>query len=778
MKTHDMSIKRTVPTEDEYKPKNGSQSRLKGLGHSMWPLKSKLYAHELLVITSFPPRKCGIATYSQDLIRAIEDKYKDGFSVKICALQKKDNDLEYPPEVSYLLKTWIREDYKRLAEAINKDEQTQLIYLQHEFGLYGGEYGEYLLDFLSTVKVPVITTFHTILSDPNEKRREVVRQIAEHSKGLIVMTNLSAGILKSDYQIEKGKIKVIPHGTHLIKPHKPVHEKDKPFPDRTILATFGLISAGKSMETALEALPLVIQKFPEVLYLIIGKTHPEVVKEEGEQYRDFLHGTVARLGIEKHVLFVNKYLSLNILLDYLQRTDIYLFTSKDPQQAVSGTLAYAMSAGCPVISTPIPHSLELLDGAGINFDFENHIQLAAAAILMLSNSQMMEEMRMNALHKISPTAWQNAAIGHMELAKSVLRTDDFKASYQYPPVSLDHVKRMTTDFGMIQFARVAEPDKSSGYTIDDNARALIAIAKNFEHTGDFDDLHLINTYLNFILYCQQEDGSFLNYVRIDRNFFKKNHDENLEDANGRAIWALGEFLALKHLISFHLQAQVETAFQLALPYISKLESPRAIAFCIKGLYFHYQYKNDPETLKIITQLADNLVSKYRGVSSENWQWYEHYLTYANAVLPEAMLLAGKCTNSKLYKDTAKKTFDFLLSITHHKDQISVISNIGRHHEGQEKKPFGEQPIEFAYTILALDCFFEEYKEEKYLKQLKDTFDWFLGNNHLHQIIYNPCTGGCYDGLEEHHVNLNQGAESTVSYLLARLTIEKHSRLSN
>jgi uncharacterized protein YyaL (SSP411 family) len=332
---------------------------------------------------------------------------------------------------------------------------------------------------------------------------------------------------------------------------------------------------------------------------------------------------------------------------------------------------------------------------------------------------------------------------------------------------------MTTDFGMIQFAKVAEPDEASGYTLDDNARALIAVTKNFELTGNFENLHLINTYLDYLLFCQQEDGSFLNYVTINQTFFKKNKDENLEDANGRAIWALGEFLSLQRLLHLHLQSEVERAFQKAIPRIEELQSPRAIAFCIKGLYYYYEFSRKPEILNIITRLADQLISKYRAVSNENWQWFEPYLTYANAVLPEAMLMAGKCTNSDLYKEIAKKTFDFLLSITHTENQISVISNIGRHHEGQEKKLFGEQPIEFAYTILTLDRFYEFYKEINYLNQLKATFNWFLGDNHLKQIIYNPYTGGCYDGLEEHHINLNQGAESTVSYLLARITMEKY-----
>jgi hypothetical protein len=587
------------------------------------------------------------------------------------------------------------------------------------------------------------------------------------------MTKLSAKILTSAYQIDEDKITIIPHGTHLIKPQKPIKRQHVPFPEKIILSTFGLISEGKSIETALEALPRIVTEFPNVLYLVIGKTHPEVLGKEGEKYRDFLTERVKQLKIEKHVLFINKYLSLKILLKYLQRTDIYLFTTKDPQQAVSGTLAYAMSAGCPMVSTPIPHSLELMDGAGINFDFQDSKQLADAVILMLSDPQLMEEMWMNGLHNIRPTSWQNAAISHIELARRVLKVENFKTTYKYPDILLDHIKRMTTDFGMIQFAKLAEPDTASGYTIDDNARALIAITKNFELSGNFEDLHLINIYLEFILFCQQEDGSFLNYVTFDQQFFEKNRDENLEDANGRAIWSLGEFLSLRHIVSFHLRDEVEIAFQDSFLMIRKLQSPRAIAFCIKGLYCYYQYKQDPKTLKIITQLADKLVSKYRGVSSENWQWYEPYLTYANALLPEAMLIAGKCTNSQLYKDTAKKTFDFLLSITHKEDQIMMISNIGRHEEGQVKQSFGEQPIEYAYTILALDCFYEEYGDKDYLLQLKASFNWFLGENHLYQIIYNPCTGGCYDGLEEHHVNLNQGAESTISYFLARLIIEKY-----
>jgi glycosyltransferase involved in cell wall biosynthesis len=732
-----------------------------------------MHTNEILVITSFPPRKCGIATYSQDLIEAIEDKYSDSFTIKVCALQKMDIELDYPHEVKYFLKTWLREEYKKLALEINADDHIKIIFLEHEFGLYDGSLGNYVLDFLEWIDKPVITTFHTVLTQPNEERKALVLKIANLSSQVIIMTNLSANILINEYKIANEKLSIIPHGTHLVKPLPFISNESTPFNGKIIISTFGLISEGKGIETALEALPKITAKFPDVLYLIIGKTHPEVVKNDGEVYRDFLHKRVKELKIEKNVLFINKYLSLDVLLEYLHRTDLYFFTSKDPNQAVSGTLVYALSAACPVVSTPIPHSIELLDGAGINFDFGNSDQLADAAILILSDTKKMEEMQLNALHRISPTAWQNAAIAHVNLAQKQLGAHQFKLNYKFPPISLQHIKRMTTDFGMIQFAKVAKPDLSSGYTIDDNARALIAVAKHFELTGKFSDLPLISIYLNFILFCQQEDGSFLNYVNIEKDFFEKNRDENLEDANGRAIWALGEFLSLEQFLDFNLQAQVESAFQKAIPIIETFQSPRAIAFCIKGLYYYYHFKKDDSILLLITKLADNLASKCRGVSTDEWHWYEEYLTYANALLPEAMLLAGECTNNEVFKDIANTTFEFLLNIIFSKDRIMVISNRGWHHKGEERNHFGEQPIEIAYTILALKKFYIEYEKAEYIDKMKIAFDWFLGENHLHQIIYNPSTGGCYDGLEEHHVNLNQGAESTVSYLLARLVVEKY-----
>jgi hypothetical protein len=337
-----------------------------------------------------------------------------------------------------------------------------------------------------------------------------------------------------------------------------------------------------------------------------------------------------------------------------------------------------------------------------------------------------------------------------------------------PEISLDHIRRLTTINGMIQFSQISTPDIATGYTLDDNSRALIALTKHYEITKNESDLELINIYLNFILFCQLENGTFQNYVDKYGNFTNNNQDENLEDSNGRAIWALGEFCSHTNLFPSEFIDKARLAIHKSLPHIILFKSPRAISFSIKGLYFYDLHSNEFLIKQIITILADNLVSKFRGVSDKKWKWFENYLTYANSLLPEAMLYAALKTESKLYKKIAKTSFDFLLEIVFKYDQIKVVSNQGWNHKGKDSHNFGEQPIDVAYTILALNKFYEVFQEKEYYDKMVTAFDWFLGKNHLNQIIYNPKTGGCYDGLEENHINLNQGAESTVSYLMARL----------
>ena len=729
---------------------------------------------EILFITSYPPRECGIANYSQDLRNAIQDKFGASFSLKVCALELEETNYSYPQEVKYKLQTLNEDSYTLLIEKLNLDKNIFSIFLQHEFGLFGGEYGKNLIPFLKQINIPVTITLHTVLPNPNIILLEIVKEIIYYCDKVIVMTNNSATILNNDYGIEINKIAIIPHGTHLISQRNIdiVKEKNE-FKDKIVLSTFGLVSEGKNIETALDALPEIITKFPNIIYLIIGKTHPEVYKREGEKYREFLKDKVSKLGIDKNVQFINKYLALPELINYLQQTDIYLFTAKDPNQAVSGTLAYAMACGCPIISTPIPHAKELLDGAGLNFDFQNSTQLAEKTIKLLYQPKVLKEMKLNAFHKIYPTCWQNAALSHISLLTTSIADKKVSIKYELPKINLAHIKRMTTNNGIIQFAEISNPNIATGYTIDDNARALIAMVKHYVITKDIADLYYIETYLNFLLFCQQDDGSFLNYVDKIGNFTDNNFNENLEDSNGRTIWALGQFAFHTDLFPQQFIKKANNAIKKSIVHIKKFNSPRAICFSIKGLYW-YDLKNNSEEINlIITQLADNLVSKYRSVSDDDWTWFENYLTYANSLLPEAMLYASLKTGSKLFRKIAKNSFDFLLNITFKNNQIKVVSNQGWHKKGEIANNYGEQPIDVAYTILALNKFYEVFDDIEYYKKMVIAFNWFLGKNHLQQIVYNPITGGCYDGLEEDHINLNQGAESTVSYLMARLVFEKN-----
>jgi glycosyltransferase involved in cell wall biosynthesis len=731
---------------------------------------------EILFITSYPPRECGIATYSQDLVKALNNKFKNSFTLRICPLESENEKHNYTDEIKYILNTDHPDAFIKMATVINANAEIRMVMIQHEFGFFENKEDDFK-QFLNTLTKPVVIAFHTVLPRPDELLKLKVQQICAVAESIIVMTNSSANVLMNDYDVPREKIAIIPHGTHLV-PHsdkKVLKEKYK-LSGKSVLSTFGLLSSGKSIETTLEALPAIVKLNPDVVFLIIGKTHPSVIKHEGEKYRKMLETKVADLEMQNYVQFINYFMPLPDLLEYLQLTDIYLFTSKDPNQAVSGTFSYAISCGCPVISTPIPHAREVLrNDAGIIIDFENPQQLSEAVARLLSDEQMRKNISSNGLHRIASTSWENSAIAHAQIFAGT-ENDKISLQYNLPSINLEHIKKLTTDFGMIQFSKLNKPDIDSGYTLDDNARALIAMCQHFELTIDETDVQYIYRYFNFIKHCLQPEGYFLNYVNEQRNFTDQNDSTNLADANGRAIWALGYLISMKALLPTELVKDADEIMQKVLLNANKMHSTRAMAFAIKGLYYCSTKNKSPQNLWLIKTLASRLVQMYRHESSKNWQWFESYLTYANSTLSEAMLCAYSASREQHYKEIAKASFDFLLSKTFNEDRIVVISNKSWLYRNKKTDPVtagGEQPIDVAYTIIALSKFYDVFKDEDYLIKMKTAFDWFLGNNHLHQIIYNPCTGGCYDGLEENYVNLNQGAESTLSYLMARLTVEKY-----
>jgi glycosyltransferase involved in cell wall biosynthesis len=729
---------------------------------------------EILIISSYPPRECGIATYSQDLLQALQTQFNQSFKVTVCAVENEYEKHHYNQDVDYVLDSSDAHSYHKLAFSdINANVAIKLVLIQHEFGFFVNQKPA-LLHLIQSIQVPVIITFHTVLPNPNVGLKLHIQYLAFAVQSIIVMTQHAAQILQNEYHIDAHKITVIAHGTHLVKHVSPELLKEKyGFEGRSVLSTFGLISSGKSIETTLRALPAIIKKHPNVLFLAIGKTHPTVMKHEGELYRNSLEQIVKELNLQQHVKFVNYYLPLKTLLEYLQLTTIYLFTSKDPHQAVSGTFAYAISCGCPIVSTPIPHAREvLLNDTGILIDFENVNQLQDAVIRLLDNTTLGEEMRLNGMHRMASTAWENTAIAHALLFEKYAN-DGIFLRYSLPEINLKHVNNLTTDFGMIQFSKINRPDLESGYTVDDNARALIAICMQYEITQAPKDLDLIHTYFSFIKFCMQSNGRFLNYVDSEHQFTEQNSENNLDDANGRVIWALGYLISATNMLPAYLVEDATQLLDRALLNIPSIHSTRAIAFTLKGLYYYDRVSPTHKNKVLASILAHRLERMFEHESGQGWDWFESYLTYANAVLPEGMLCAYQITGESLFKDVAKKAINFLIHTTFGCTTIKPISNKSWKHKNGITASFGEQPIDVSYTILALDRFYEVFYDELYLKKVFTAFTWFLGNNHLHQIVYNPRTGGCYDGLEEHHVNLNQGAESTLSYLMARLIINKH-----
>ena len=732
---------------------------------------------EILFISTFPPRECGIATYTHDLIQAISSSYQDSFEIRICPVENSDQKHEYPIDPRYLLVADDVDSYIALSQELNSDKNVKLVVIQHEFGLFES-HKTHLEALLNSIDQPIIVAFHTVLPRPNEDHKNLVRNYAKQAASLVVMTHSSSEILQRDYEIPAEKITVIPHGTHLLE-HTNKEELKREFhlEGKTVLSTFGFIGKSKSIETTLQALPAIIQKIPSVIFLIIGKTHPNTVANEGESYRQFLEEMILDLGLQEHVRWINYFLPTPELLEYLTLTDIYLFTSNDPNQAVSGTFSYAISSGCPVISTRIPHVEEVLTvDMGVIIDFNQPQQLAEAAIQLLENKPLRTQMRINSLQSMAHSAWENSAILHVNLFQK-MAGPVFQFKFRIPSINLLQIERLTTAFGMLQFSHINEPDPLSGYTIDDNARALICMCEQYAESESSNDLALVRIYLDFIQFCQQPSGTFLNYVSYDRQFTTQNEEVNLEDSIGRTIWALGFVLSKHESLPKTIVLQADMIFKKAISCIETIHSTRAMAFLIKGLY----YANKQENLPLIDLFAKRLADMYAHEAAESWEWFEHSLTYANSLLPEAMLLAGLASGERRYQQIALQSFEFLLKHIFDSDGIHVISN--EYWSENDKRPYqahtkalsqvgGEQAIDVSYTILALYAFHQVYLDENYVQKMQLAFDWFLGRNHLHQIMYNPCTGGCYDGLERENVNLNQGAESTISYLLARQTMEK------
>jgi len=697
--------------------------------------------------------------------------FQDSFDFKVAAVKRKDEKIEYSKDVLTRITKENREEYFKCARKLNSLKEISLVNIQHEFGIFGGDRGEYLIDFLNTLKKPAVITFHSILPNPDDKFLETVRRINKKVKKIIVMTDNSKKILAEDYKIPAKKIFVIPHGIHSFPYENNISSKKfLKLENYKVLLTFGLLSPSKGIEYALDALPEIVKKYPNVLYLIVGQTHPVIKKLEGEKYRNYLLKKTKELNIEKNVRFINKFLKTRDLITYLKAQDIYISTSPDPNQAVSGTFSYALGSGRPVISTSFPQAKEALtQETGILVEARNPKEFETAILELLDNKERREHLGMNAYFRTRKMTWQNVSVSYMKTF--ALSTKNIKNVKALLPISVSHILKMTDDFGMIQFAKLSNPDKNSGYTVDDNARALLTLGLYYEKTKDKEILKYLKKYLEFLDYALDTSGYFRNYIDKDKKFIEeKNSIESDENPTTRALYALARFSSIK-CIPENLRKKALNIFSKSTREDIVFTYSRSISFYIKALHYILKINNDNKYLSQLKLYTDTLIKRFEKNGSPDWFWPENYLSYSNGLIPEAIILAYKTTGDKKYLEIGIQKAEFLIKHSFSKNLFIPIGQNGWFYKGKTKISFDQQPEETAGIVELTKTLYEVTGKKKYLKYMYKTFNWFLGDNVLNQVVYDCATSGCYDGIGEKEINLNQGAESIVSYLMARFSVE-------
>lgn len=728
-------------------------------------------------VGNYLPRRCGIATFTTDLCESITSEIDPSHEVFAIAITNTPERYAYPSRVKFEIRQSYLQDYSRAADFLNFS-QVNILSLQHEYGIFGGEAGSYILSLLGEARMPVVTTFHTVLENLSEAQEEVFQRIVQLSDRLVVMSEKAIEILKK-FKVPEKQIAYIPHGIPDFPFVDPNYYKDKfELLGRKVVLTFGLINPGKGIEYMIEALPEVVKKHPEVVYIVLGVTHPEVVRHSGEEYRLSLQRRVEKLGLEEYVIFQNHFVDVEELWEFLCAADIYVTPYLNKEHIVSGTLAYAMGAGNAIISTPYWYAGDVLkDGRGIIVPFRDSQALSQAISNLLSQEVALHTCKIKAYQYSRQMIWKNVARNYLNLFREVLenrsqlritRRPASKAiisSKGIPEPKLDHLIDLTDHFGLLQHARYNIPDFSHGYTLDDNARALVVITKYFHLYQDENALKLLNRYLAFAVFCQKVDGTFHNFVSIERKFLD---EKGSDDAHGRAIWGLG-YIVGNAPSSYHTMAK--ECFEKATVILPHLNL-RGAACAILGLHYYLsRYGGAREMSSWLEQLSQRVYDHFHNQSNLNWPWYEPVLTYDNAIIPHAMWLAWRHLKNDEFKKIAEETTKFLFKITLRHGHVSLVGNNGWHSQDKnEKAQFDQQPIDACGLIELAKVAYRLTGEEFYLKEMRLAFDWFMGINDLGIQLYDFTSGGCFDGLTPGGANLNQGAESTLSFLLSLLTL--------
>ncbi len=734
---------------------------------------------KIAYISTFMPRPCGLATFNSNLKNAIEinllTKNQGSYVVAINDSDEVDQ-YHYDKEVKYVIRQQHQKDYIQAANQINNSAADVCI-MQHEFGIYGGDSGIYVLPLIKRIEKPLITILHTVLQDPSYIQKLIIQEIANQSSRIVVMAEKAVDFLKNIYNIPKEKITLIEHGVPDYDDSiEKILSKTDLLPGKRVLLTFGLISRNKGLETMIKALPAVVKNHPDVVYTIIGKTHPHILKNQGEEYRDYLKKLASDLGVSKNVNFINKFLAEDELMDYLKAAEIYITPYLNEAQITSGTLSYAVGAGAAVISTPYWHAQELLaNNRGKLFDFGDHEQLSSIINNLLTDARSLKNIRDNAYTYGLTLRYPKIGKIYLNLAKEIILENNLKPLVDkftlntdlLPTFTLDYVKRLTDDTGIVQHAKYGIPNLKEGYCMDDNSRALVMALMSYNQFQSKEALDLLPIYLSFIQYMQCENGNFRNFLSFKREYLD---EVGTDDSYGRTLWALG-FMICNSPNNSYKEFARELFFN-SLEHLDQLEHLRGFGNSIIGLA-HYLKIYPDENLEIkLIALADKLVNAYQNNKSENWHWFEEKMTYDNAILPLALLKTYDITKKHIYKEIGLESLTFLDKETLDQGYYNPIGNDGWFYKNQDKAIFDQQAIETMAAVMMYFQAFEVTEDVIYIEKMFKTYLWFLGENALRIPLYDHETNGCCDGLTPHGINRNQGAESTLAYFISHLTILK------
>jgi len=732
-------------------------------------------------IATYPPRECGIGTFTNDLVQNLTRLSEIGAAredhLQVIAMNDVADGYDFPSEVNFVIRERYKSDYREAAEFLNLSA-VDVVSLQHEYGIFGGDDGSHIVYLLNNLRKPVVTTLHTVLDKPSSGKKETLEAIISMSTLVIVLANKAIEILTHVYNVPEEKIVMIPHGAPDVPFLDTSYYKDNfQAEDRRVLLTFGLLNPNKGIEFMIDALPPIVKDFPDVLYIVLGATHPNVKRGHGEKYRISLERRVNELGLANNVVFHNRFVSLERLIQFLVATDIYITPYLSREQISSGTLAYALTCGKAIISTPYCYAEELLaDDRGILVPFKNSEALTEKIQELLVNESKRNRLRKNAYQFGRQMIWREVAnrydgafeqavteYGRKKIAAQIRRK--VISTPALPEIKLHHMELLTDDTGIMQHTVYRTPNRFEGYTTDDNARALMVTVMHFDMFHEDHVMDLLHTYLAFLNHSlHPKSQRFRNLMSYSRNWLD---EYGSEDSHGRVLWSLGYTIWTSP--SDAVLSLSNQLFKEGLKASLRFSSPRAWAYSILGCLFYLsRFGGDTEAKNIVVELGERLSKMYVANRDKDWLWFEDIVTYANARMSEALIAAGKYLNEENMIEQGLESLDWLIRIQTATGggHLSLIGNSGWYRKGGKKSQYDQQPVEVFSIMEACTQAYEAMGDERWRKEIDKAFSWFLDNNDINECLYDFRTGGCYDGLQRGGVNLNQGAESTLTWLAA------------